>query len=90
MSKSILIKDKEKLSSDELIIKLGDLVINKVNETELLLKFNEKWIWFFFESPDEFIYDIEFSKKFDKEEILQFIEELRSKISYVLIDIAIC
>ena len=90
MSKSILIKEKNKLSSSELIEKLGDLVSNEVNENELLLRFNDKWIWLFFENREEFIYDIEFSKKLDKEEILEFIEELRSKISYKLVDISIC
>lgn len=87
MSKSALIKEKENLSKDKLIENLTDFFEKEGENNELVLKYNNKWIWFFFEDEKENIYDIEFSRDFEKKEILSFIEALRNKISYELLDI---
>lgn len=85
MSRSILIQEKEALSVEQLIKKLGNWV-HAVREEEITLQFKEKWIWMFIESPKECLYDVVFSSRFEKTEIEEFAKELKSKISYKLME----
>lgn len=89
MSKSIAIFEKNRLTIEKLIIQLDEFFVKIVNEDQLLLSYNQKWIWFFIEDEEEHIYSIQFSNELDREEIFGFIDDLHSKISYKLIDISV-
>ena len=87
MSKSVLIKVITPLNNKmELKTLLKEFNIRENGENEFLLSFNQKWIWLFFEVLNENVYDLQFSHDFTKDERVLFLEVLKNKIDYLIVD----
>jgi hypothetical protein len=86
MSKSAVIRLNDKFSKEEIVRHLFEFYSGENNDDELLLQYNGKWIWLFFENIADSEFVIQFSNKFEKSERLAFLVALHKKIAYKLMD----
>ncbi|MBW1655362.1 hypothetical protein [Flavobacterium quisquiliarum] len=68
MSKSTSITLNRNIDKKELITLFASFFTKELQPNELLLSFNNKWIWFFFEPNNISDCEIQFSSEFSRSE----------------------